>query len=133
MGAGMRIRRGVENQQGEEPDPLPSTAAPYDWMRLAIIAWTIILVGVSIRILIWPQHHNIFPIFAGAGQDWVNGEDLYFVEPSNRHRLDHFRYSPLVAALLVPFGLLPEQLGSVLWRLVNAGTFLGALVWWLRV
>jgi Glycosyltransferase family 87 len=84
-------------------------------------------------VLIWPRSHTNFPIFAAAAQNWINGQDLYFVDAYKFHGLDHFRYSPLVATLLVPFGALPEQLGGLLWRGVNAAVCFGALTWWLHV
>ncbi len=48
-----------------------------------------------------------------------------------RH-MSAYRYSPLVSVLLVPFGLLPDDLGGVLWRLVNYVCFLGAFAWFVR-
>jgi hypothetical protein len=43
-----------------------------------------------------------------------------------------YRYSPLVAALLAPLGMLPRPLDEILWRLVNLAVYLGALAWWSR-
>lgn len=103
-----------------------------DWPRLAVVVWALLLTAIAVRVLLWPRTHTLYPIFAAAGLDWLRGDDLYFVEHTRRHGLDHFRYSPLAAALLAPFGMLPERLGGVLWRLLNAGAFLAALAWWLR-
>lgn len=116
-----------------EPEPRENASSQRDWLRLALTVWAILLIGVSIRVLIWPRTHTTYPIFASASLDWLNGEDLYLVEIEKRFGLDHYRYSPLIAALMVPFGLLPEGLGGVLWRLLNAAVFLGAASWWLRV
>src|SRR5262249_8060013 len=44
-----------------------------------------------------------------------------------------YRYSPLVTVLFVPFSLLPDALGGVLWRLLNAAVYLGGMAWWARV
>jgi hypothetical protein len=38
----------------------------------------------------------------------------------------------LVAAFFAPFSWLPISLGSVVWRLLNAAVFLGAIFWWLK-
>jgi hypothetical protein len=46
--------------------------------------------------------------------------------------LESYRYSPLVAALLVPVGLLPDRAGAIVWRLANAAVLLAAVGWWLR-
>ncbi len=124
-------------RSGPEPlvaGPGQKTSSPRrDWLRLAVAVWAVLLIGVSVRVLVWPRTHTTFPIFAAAALDWLNGEDLYLIENERRLGLDHYRYSPLVAALMVPFGLLPEGAGGVLWRLLNAGVFLSAAAWWLRV
>jgi hypothetical protein len=100
------------------------------WEKLAGLAWIAALLVLCARVLISPQHHNTFPIYAAAGRAWLAGTGLYgrFFEG-----LDVFRYSPLVAGLLVPLAELPSRLANVLWRLLNAGVLLGALWWWGRV
>jgi hypothetical protein len=80
--------------------------------------------------LLAPHTKSVYPIFAAAARCWVAGGDCYGeLAPG----LDRFRYSPAVAALLVPFSVLPDSLGGALWRLLNAGVYLGALAWWVRV
>ena len=37
-----------------------------------------------------------------------------------------------MAAFFAPFSWFPISLGSVLWRLLNAAIFLGAIFWWLK-
>jgi hypothetical protein len=65
-----------------------------------------------------------------AGTDWLAGADLYRNDlPS---WLEVYRYGPTVAAFMAPLALIPESVGSVLWRLLNAAVFLGAFAWWLR-
>jgi hypothetical protein len=41
-------------------------------------------------------------------------------------------YSPLIAAFFVLFAWLPLSLGAVLWRLLDAAVFIGAIFWWLK-
>ena len=55
------------------------------------------------------------------------GTDLYEASANP------YRYSPVVAALLVPFSLWPDHVGGVIWRALNAGVYLSALAWWCRV
>jgi hypothetical protein len=85
-----------------------------------------ILLAVTVRCLVNPRANSVYPVFANAARNWLAKGDLYELVG------DPYRYSPLVAALLVPLGILPDQLGGVLWRLANAGVYLGALAWWGR-
>ncbi len=101
------------------------------WQRLALGVWLVIAVITCGRALLigLPRHVGIYPVYATAGQNWRAGHDLYAES-------DHFvifRYSPLVAALLVPFGAAPDVLGSFSWRLLNLGLYVAGLAYWLRV
>jgi hypothetical protein len=124
----------------------------HPWQRLALAAWVALVGGVVTRVLLRPGQQTVYPIFAQAGRDWRTGEDVYqlgghavgslpvsvaeLVKPSARPPvgwgLESYRYSPLVAALLVPVGLLPDQAGAILWRLGNVAVLLVAARWWLR-
>ena len=42
-------------------------------------------------------------------------------------------YSPLIAALFMPFTALPGWSGALIWRLLDAAVFVGVICWWLRV
>jgi hypothetical protein len=100
------------------------------WEKLAIGVWLLVLLGIAGRLCLWPHKSaGVYPIFANAAQNWWEGADLYFwdLQPSV---YDHFRYSPLVAAALSPLAILPERIGAVIWRLINAGIYLAALAWW---
>jgi hypothetical protein len=100
------------------------------WQRVALLTWSIIAaLAVGRAFLIhYPRHGGCYPLFAEAGRNWLAGADLYTPQMS----LDVFRYSPLVAAFFVPFGILPDLLGSALLRLVNVGVYLAGLSWWMR-
>lgn len=99
------------------------------WERLAVMVWAAILLAVCGRGVLQPRSHSVYPIYAGAAERWLQGEDLYQAIPG----YDYYRYSPLVAVLFVPLHLLPDAAGGVLWRLLNAGVYLGCLAWWSRV
>src|SRR5262245_30691830 len=90
----------------------------------ATAAWLIILTVISVRVILRPQTHSVFPIFAEAGRCWLAGEDIYGRQIVN---LDQFRYSPAVAAAFAPWSFLPPCAGEVLWRWVNAAAFFGGL------
>jgi hypothetical protein len=99
------------------------------WERAAALCWGVALLAVCARVALTPYRHNTFPIYAAAARAWAEGTGLY---GRCFEGLDVFRYSPLVAGLLVPLAALPDRLANVLWRLLNAGAFLGALLWWAR-
>jgi hypothetical protein len=100
------------------------------WATIAVLVWAGILLACCGRDLLASRTKSVYPIFAAAARRWPAGADLYdLLAPG----LDRFRYSPAVAALLVPFSLLPDGLGAIVWRFVNAGVYLGALAWWIRV
>jgi hypothetical protein len=91
--------------------------------KLVIILWAAAVAVVLVRTAAVPGL-GVYPIFSGAARNWLAGADLYRPSP------DPYRYSPLVTALFVPLGLLPDRLGGVLWRALSAGAYLGALAWW---
>jgi hypothetical protein len=87
--------------------------------------WTAVLLGIWIRIGFFSHSHDVFATYADAGRRWSSSLPLYTYTRG-------FVYSPLVAAFFAPFSWLPVSLGSVLWRLVNAAIFVGAIFWWLK-
>jgi hypothetical protein len=91
--------------------------------QFALWLWALALLMVSLRAAVLP-HNSVYTIFSGAGRDWLAGRDLY------RPVLELYRYSPPVTVLFIPFGLLPDSLGGVLWRVLNAAAYLVAVVWW---
>jgi hypothetical protein len=100
-------------------------------LRLVLAVWAGIVLVICARVLLSPRANSVYPIFAEAGRRWLAGEGLY-PEPGGPLNLDRFRYSPLVAALFAPLGLLPNGVGGCLWRLLNAAVYLGAFTWWCR-
>ncbi len=94
--------------------------------QTALLLWGLALLVVSLRSALFPHAHSVYPIFATAARDWLAGADLY----AGHH--DPYRYSPLIAVLFVPFGLLPDGLGGVLWRCLSALVLVAALGWWCR-
>jgi hypothetical protein len=100
------------------------------WARAAVAVWLAIVAAVCARAALQPRVRSLYPTWAAAGGDWLAGAPLY--RNTWEPHLDQFRYSPLVAALLAPFHLLPEWLGGALWRLLNAAALLGGCACWLR-
>ena len=103
------------------------------WARFAVVLWAAILLLLAVRVAVKPHSRNLYPIWATAGADWFAGSGKLYQRTGERDNLlDTFRYSPFVAATLVPWQFLPERVGGVVWRFFNAGVFLGAAYWWLR-
>jgi hypothetical protein len=100
-------------------------------MRLAVAVWTVVVVVVCVRGIVQPNAHSLYPTYERAGAEWLTRGVVY--HDRWQAPFDQYRYSPLVTAFLSPLSLLPMWLGSVLWRLLNAGVFLGSFAWWLRV
>jgi hypothetical protein len=112
---------------GERPQSAARGAQSALWApRFAHYIWAAILIVICVRGLLSPRTNSVYPIFAGAARNFLAGTDLY--SPTE----GPYRYSPLVAALLIPFGLCPDNVGGVLWRLLNAAVYLGSLAWWCR-
>ncbi len=100
---------------------------------LALFAWVAVTLGVVVRVaIVRADLHSVYPVFKSAGQFWRTGHGLYAL-PGSDPDAPIYRYSPAVAAYLVPFSIIPDPLGAILWRLVGEALFIGALVWWLRV
>jgi hypothetical protein len=95
-----------------------------------LAVWLVIVAAVCARSALQPRVRSLYPTWAAAGGDWLAGAPHY--RKTWGPHLDQFRYSPLIAALLTPFHLLPEGLGGALWRLLNAAALLGGFAWWLR-
>jgi hypothetical protein len=100
---------------------------PERWNRLAVAVWLFVILVICGRVALRPRSHNVYPIFATAARHWLAGADLY-----STNEEFPYRYSPGVAALLVPLAGVPDRLGGVAWRLLNAAVYLGALAWWGR-
>jgi Glycosyltransferase family 87 len=100
-------------------------------IRLAWVVWVLLGLATCGRALLVPysdRHAGIYPVFAHAGQAWYLGHPVYAREDG----FHVFRYSPLMAALLAPFGLMPDVVGNLAWRLLNFIAFLAGLKAWVR-
>src|SRR6516165_5233484 len=102
----------------------PVTWSPRHLVAMSMLLWFAVVVIIDFRFLIGSPKQTVYPTFARAGADWRAARDLY------QHTEALFRYSPLVAAFFVPFSQLPNWLGEVLWRLLNVGVYLAAMLWW---
>ncbi len=98
-------------------------------LRTAVGLWAVLLGVVCVRTVLQPLSGNIYPTYAWAGERFAAGEPLYGVTAPY---VDIYRYSPVVAAGFVPFGMLPWGPGGAVFRLLGAALLLGGAAAWFR-
>jgi hypothetical protein len=91
-----------------------------------------LLIAILVRGYLQPHRNTVYPIFANAAREWSAGIDMYD-RSVPRPQLDNYRYAPVVAAFFAALAWLPDDLGGVLWRLVNAGVYLAGIVVFARM
>jgi hypothetical protein len=112
-------------------------AAPDDSKPLVLVAlvWGVVCLGLLIHAYAnesrHPPRQSVYPLFSQAGRDWLRGADAYrlehFESSPGPNEIVAYRYAPLISALFVPFSVLPDPLGGVLWRLLSYIAFLAAV------
>src|ERR1041384_2073274 len=86
-------------------------------MRLGAAGWLVLLAVLVLRPLLEgdPGRNNVYlTVFAPAARAFAEQRELYRGGGS-----EEFRFPPVAAALLVPFELCGDRLGSSLWRVLN--------------
>jgi alpha-1,2-mannosyltransferase len=86
-------------------------------VRSAWIGWAALFLVVAAMILSGTDR-TVVPSYRIAALNWLAGRGLY-----DGTGIGGFVYFPQAAILFVPFALLPQALGEVLWRLVIIGAF----------
>jgi hypothetical protein len=94
--------------------------------RFVIALWMTVLLIIAVRVALFYQQHNAYVTYVDAGRKWIESQPLYSTTRG-------FVYSPLIAAFFAPFAWLPGWIGALIWRLLTAAVFIGAIFWWLRV
>jgi hypothetical protein len=90
---------------------------------LALLVWLILAAAVSVRTLLRPHDHTVFPIFAASVEHWWGDRSLYQLYPP----LDTFRYPPVFALFATPFAALGLTTGGILWSWLSIVVFLAGL------
>jgi hypothetical protein len=98
------------------------------WRRCALALWLILGLAVSVRMLINPSKHTVYPVFAGAAEHWWADQSVYCQYPG----IDRFRCSPSFALFMTPFMLLGDRAGQVAWLWLNIAIYLAGLAAFLR-
>ena len=97
-------------------------------LRVALIIWLIVAMAVSIRTLVRPRSHTVFPIFAASAEHWWGNCSLYETYPG----LDRFRYPPVFALFVTPFSSLGLLTGGILWSWVSIAVLVAGLWQYVR-
>jgi hypothetical protein len=93
------------------------------WPRWALTLWLILGIAVSVRTLVQPEKHTVYPIFVTGAHRWWQNLPLYVKQPP----LDYFRYAPTFAVCMTPFGWLDLRTGGILWSWVNLAVYAAGL------
>jgi hypothetical protein len=114
-------------KSSREAHVLPEAWFSVVCFRAMLGIWITLVVLMCLRAAIWPKRNSLYPTFADTGQCWLHSADLY-----DTHfwtvGVDQYRYAPLVTVFFVPFSVLPDAAGGVLWRLVNMAAFFGGVI-----
>ncbi len=110
-------------------DAIPAPESrPSHSLRLALVAWLILGAAVSIRTLVRPSSHTVFPIFAASAAHWWGNCSLYELYPG----LDRFRYPPVFALFVTPFSVLGLTMGGILWSWLSIAVLMTGLWQYMR-
>lgn len=93
-------------------------------LRLALGVWMAVGVTVSVRAIVRPESHTVFPVLAMGSQHWWAGQPLY----EDYDPLDYYRYSPTLAVCFSPLAWLGSRVGGVVWGWLNLVVY-GAGLW----
>lgn len=92
-------------------------------LRLAVVVWLILAAAITVRILLHPASHTVFPVFAAAGSNWWNDQSLY----ADYKPLDYFRYPPQAALFFSPLAALGLRAGGILWSWLSLAVYASGL------
>src|SRR5262249_17983712 len=81
---------------------LPPPLRRCDPLSLAVWVWLALALAVSVRTLLRPATHTVYPVFAAGAERWWADRPLYARDPA----LDDFRYPPPFAVLMTPLASL---------------------------
>ena len=88
--------------------------------RIAITLWITLLIALTVKTLLKPTSHSVFPVYYQAGTNWWQQVDIYQVNQG----IDHYRYSPTAAIFFSVFTFMGITLGAILWNLCSIFIFI---------
>ena len=87
-------------------------------VKAAWFGWVLLFIATAAIILVVGNTRSVVVNYRVAGMAWLNGEGLYDLSG-----VGGFTYLPQAAILFIPFSLLPEIAGEVVWRAINITVF----------
>jgi hypothetical protein len=98
------------------------------WLRSALIVWLVLAAAVSVRTVVRPSRHTVFPIFTASAKHWWGDQPLYEDDPV----LDNFRYPPVFTLFVTPFSILGLSAGGIVWSWISMAVYVAGLWWFVR-
>jgi hypothetical protein len=87
--------------------------------RLVLAVWIAVGFAVTIRVLLRPDSHTIFPILVGGSVHWWADEPMY----ADYYPLDYYRYTPGFSVAVTPLALLGTRVGGVCWTWLSLAVY----------
>ena len=88
--------------------------------RIAITLWITLFIALTVKTILKPTSHSVFPVYFQAGINWWQQADIYQFHPG----IDHYRYSPTAAIFFSAFTFMGITLGAILWNFCSIVVFI---------
>ena len=88
--------------------------------RIAITLWITLFIALTVKTILKPTSHSVFPVYFTAGTTWWQQADIYKDHPG----IDHYRYSPTAAIFFSAFAFMGITLGAILWNFCSLVVFI---------
>ncbi len=88
-------------------------------LRWVLLLWLALGCAVSIRTLLKPTSHTVFPIFLTGSLHWWADQPVY----ADYRPLDHFRYPPFFAIVLTPLAWAGPTVGGLVWSWLSLAIY----------
>jgi len=88
--------------------------------RIAITLWITLFIALTVKTILKPTSHSVFPVYFQAGISWWQQVDVYQVNQG----IDHYRYSPTAAIFFSAFTFMGITLGAILWSFCSIIVFI---------
>jgi len=96
----------------------------------AVTAWALVVVAVGVAVSFGNKPGKLYKTFHSAGVHFKRSETLFGPIQNDE---DIYRYSPTIAASMVPWTWMPISAGAVLWRAFQAAFLFLAIRSWAKV